>query len=233
MPPELVSIIIPTYKEAAGIGALLRYLSASAGPAGGVELLVVDANSPDATAEVARQAGGRVLVLNQKGRAAQLNAGAAAAQGHILYFLHADTYPPANFLPAIRQALATGAGSGCFRLRFDHPHWFLRANAWFTRFDVDAFRFGDQSLFTRREVFLQAGGFREELLLLEDQEIVTRLRRHGAFRVLPQAVVTSARKYLENGVFRLQSIFAFLCLLYRLRVPQPWLVRVYNRLIRW
>lgn len=231
MPPTLVSIIIPTYNEASGIEALLHYLRAAA-PADAVELLVADADSPDATAAVARQAGARVVACPRKGRAAQLNAGAAAATGQILYFLHADTYPPAGFLPAIREAVAGGAGSGCFRLRFNHSHWFLRANAWFTRFDVDAFRFGDQSLFVRREVFARAGGFREELLVLEDQEIIGRLRQQGPFRVLPLAVVTSARKYLENGVFRLQGVFALLCVLYRLRVPQAQLLRLYQLLIR-
>ena len=118
------------------------------------------------------------------------------------------------------------------RLSFDHSHWFLRANAWFTRFNINAVRFGDQSLFVRRAVFEAAGGFGEHLLVLEDQEIVPRLRRHGRFRVLPASVTTSARKYLANGIFRLQAVFALLVLLYKLGVSQPQLARVYKWLVQ-
>ncbi|WP_246009024.1 TIGR04283 family arsenosugar biosynthesis glycosyltransferase [Hymenobacter metallilatus] len=229
--PQLpaISIILPTYNEAEGLPALLRYLRTEADAA--VEILVADAASPDGTAAVARAGGARVVACPQRGRAAQLNCGARAATGQVLYFLHADTYPPRGFPALIRAALAAGAGSGCFRLRFNHPHWFLRLSAWFTRFDVDAIRFGDQSLFVRRAVFERAGGFRPELQLMEDQEIVPRLRWHGPFRVLPQYVTTSARKYLVNGVYRLQASFTLLAVLHWLGVSQPRLVRLYRRLI--
>ncbi|AHJ97575.1 TIGR04283 family arsenosugar biosynthesis glycosyltransferase [Hymenobacter swuensis] len=227
--PVLVSIIIPTYNEAAGLPALLQYLRVEVNT--DVEVLVADGGSSDATAAVARSYGARLVRCPQRGRAVQLNCGAAAATGVILYFLHADTYPPAGFVAAIRAAVAAGAGSGCFRLRFDHPHWLLRLSGWCTRFDVDIIRFGDQSLFVRREVFGQAGGFRPELLLLEDQEIVSRLRRYGPFWVLPASVTTSARKYLENGVVRLQASFMLLTLLYRLGVSQARLVQLYRRLV--
>ena len=227
--PVVVSIIIPTYNEAAGLPALLQYLQAEADAA--VEILIAEGGSSDATLSVAAGHGARVVACPQRGRAVQLNCGAAAATGAILYFLHADTYPPAGFLAVIRTAVASGAGSGCFRLRFDHPHWLLRLSAWCTRFNVDAIRFGDQSLFVRREVFERAGGFRSELLVMEDQEIVGRLRRHGAFRVLPASVTTSARKYLKNGVFRLQASFTLITLLYWLGVSQTRLVWLYRRLI--
>ncbi|GAB2783264.1 rSAM/selenodomain-associated transferase 2 [Hymenobacter luteus] len=225
-----ISIIIPAYKEAAGIGRLVAWLHAEA--AGAAEVLVVDAASPDGTAAAAQAAGARVVQSPRRGRAAQLNYGAQQATNQILYFLHADTYPPRGFLSAIRRAVAAGAGSGCFRLRFDHSHWFLGLNAWFTRFDVDLIRFGDQSLFVRRAVFEQAGGYRPELVVMEDQEIIGRLRRFGAFRVLPQAVVTSARKYLENGVYRLQLVFTLIAVLHWLGASQPRLVSVYRYLIR-
>ncbi|GAB3224119.1 TIGR04283 family arsenosugar biosynthesis glycosyltransferase [Hymenobacter seoulensis] len=225
-----LSIIIPTYQEAAGITGLLQQLRREADDT--VELLVADATSPDGTANLARAAGARVVECPNRGRAVQLNQGARAARGQVLYFLHADTVPPAGFLAHITTALETGAGSGCFRLRFDHEHWFLRLNAWFTRFDVDVIRFGDQSLFVKREVFEQAGGYREDLVVMEDQEIVRRLRRAGEFRVVPHAVTTSARKYLENGVFRLQAVFTLIALLHWLGVSQPKLVSIYRRLIR-
>jgi hypothetical protein len=117
-------------------------------------------------------------------------------------------------------------------LAFDTPHWFLRANAWFTRFNVEAARFGDQSLFALKTVFDQAGGYREDMIMMEDQEITRRLRLHSRLRVLPGPIVTSARKYRENGVFRLQGAFYLLTLLYRLGVSQPTLLRTYRALIR-
>lgn len=225
-----LSIIIPTYNEAESIGALLGYLRQHAGP--GTEVLVVDGGSSDDTANVAARAGAAVLLSPRKGRAAQLNYGAAQARGEVLYFLHADSYPPPAFAADIARALTQGYASGCYRLAFDHPHWFLRFSAWTTRFPFTFLRFGDQSLFVRRPLFAQLGGYREDLQVMEDQEIVARLRRAGRFRLLPGAVTTSARKYLANGVFRLQGIFTLIVLLYWAGVSQPRLVKLYRRLIR-
>ncbi|TDN38461.1 glycosyltransferase [Hymenobacter sp. UV11] len=225
-----ISLIIPTFNEAATIGPLLAYLRAEIDDS--TELVVVDGGSTDPTPRLAAEAGARVLASTRKGRAAQLNYGAAQASGDILYFLHADSHPPPGFERDIRRAVAAGAGSGCYRLAFDHGHWFLRLNAWMTRWPVLWFRFGDQSLFVRKKLFAQVGGYREDLLVMEDQEIVERLQRAAPFRLLPRAVVTSARKYLVNGVFRLQGIFALIVLLYRLGVPQARLLRVYRALVR-
>ncbi|WP_324673346.1 TIGR04283 family arsenosugar biosynthesis glycosyltransferase [Hymenobacter sp. GOD-10R] len=231
--PDLaISIIIPTFNEADQIGSLVQRLQMIGGPESPLEIIVADGHSTDDTATLARAAGATVVPCPRKGRAAQLNYGAASSSGAILYFLHADSYPPPGFLAAIRQAVAAGYGSGCYRLAFDHHHWLLQASAWFTRFDVNLFRFGDQSLFVRRDVFEQVGGYSEKLLVMEDQEIIERLQRCSRFRVLPGVVTTSARKYLDNGVVRLQSIFGLICVLYRFGVSQPNLVRVYRKLIR-
>ncbi len=227
-----ISIIIPTYNEADGIGALLHYLWGATSGEPTPEILVVDGGSTDVTVRLARQAGATVLASPRKGRAAQLNYGAQQARGNLLYFLHADSYPPPGFLADLRQATAQGYAAGCYRLAFDHPHWFLRFSAWCTRLPFTAVRFGDQSLFVHRDAFARIGGYREDLLVMEDQEIVQRLRAQGPFRVLPRAVTTSARKYLVNGVFRLQGIFALVVLCYKLGVPQRHLLRLYRRLIR-
>ncbi|MGI4736941.1 MAG: TIGR04283 family arsenosugar biosynthesis glycosyltransferase [Janthinobacterium lividum] len=227
-----ISIIIPTFNEAEAIPHLLDYLHQATGGVPAPEILVVDGGSTDATVPLARQAGATVLLAPRKGRAAQLNHGAQHARGGLLYFLHADSYPPAGFLAHLRQASAQGYGAGCYRLAFDHPHWFLRFSAWCTRLPLTAVRFGDQSLFVRRELFHRLGGYREDLLVMEDQEIVRRLRAQAPFRVLPHAVTTSARKYLANGVFRLQGIFALIAGLYWLGVSQRRLVQLYRRLIR-
>jgi rSAM/selenodomain-associated transferase 2 len=225
-----LSIIIPTYNEAEAIGPLLQYLQRHVGP--GAEIIVADGGSGDATRDIVNQHGAQVVQCKQKGRGPQMNAAAAASTGDVLYFLHADTFPPAAFELYVKQAVQQGAGSGCYRLRFDVAHWFLRLNAWFTRFDVDAFRFGDQSLFVRRDIFMEAGGFNQQLLLLEDQEIIGRLRQLAPFTVLPQEVVTSARKYRQVGVYRLQAGYFLIYALYRMGVSQQRLVRIYKWLLR-
>ncbi len=230
--PATVSIIIPAYNEAPGIEALLAYLRQATADEPNLEIMVVDGGSTDGTRALARRAGATVVRSARKGRAAQLNYGARQASGDILYFLHADSYPPPGFVADLRRARRQGCGSGCYRLAFDHGHWFLRFSAWCTRLPLLLVRFGDQSLFVQRDVFARIGGFREDLLVMEDQEIVRRLQAHGPFRVLPRAVTTSARKYLDNGVFRLQAAFTLIAGLYWLGVSQPRLVWLYRRLIR-
>jgi hypothetical protein len=161
-----------------------------------------------------------------------MNVGALAAQGTILYFLHADSVPPRSFTTDIQQASDAGFTMGCFRLQFDLDHWFLKANAWFTRFDINAFRFGDQSLFVDREVFMRAGKFCEKHIVMEDQEIIGRLRKFGKFMVVPKHVVTSSRKYEANGVYKMQAIFFLIYFLYKIGYSQQRLVEIFRHLVQ-
>jgi rSAM/selenodomain-associated transferase 2 len=226
----MFSIIIPTYNEADQIAHTIN--QANAANAGHkAELMVVDGGSSDNTIELASQCGATIIKSERKGRAAQMNTGAAAAKYNLLYFLHADSIPPDNFTSQIMEAHSKGAGSGCFRLKFDYDHWFLKANAWFTRFDVNAVRFGDQSLFVTKEVFEKAGGFREDLVMMEDQEIIHRLKKHGSFKVMPDCVITSARKYLDNGIYRMQLIFYRIWAMYYLGYSQQQMLKVHRNLI--
>jgi rSAM/selenodomain-associated transferase 2 len=227
----MISIIIPTYNEADQVAATISKTSAAKGKHE-VEIIVVDGGSTDDTCRIASQMGATVVIADRKGRAAQMNKGASMAKCEILYFLHADSIPPDGFTTQILNAFAMGAKSGCFRLAFDYSHWFLKANAWFTRFDVNGVRFGDQSLFTTKEVFEKAGGFREDLLMMEDQEIIHRLKMQGKFSVLSDYVITSARKYLDNGVYRMQGIFYRIWAMYYLGYSQDQMLKVHRRLIR-
>ena len=227
----MFSIIIPTYNEADQIAQTISRTHAANGKHE-IEIIVVDCGSADNTVEIARHAGATVVLSDRKGRAAQMNKGVSAAKYPILYFLHADSIPPNDFTSQILNAREKGAKSGCFRLAFDYDHWFLKANAWFTRFDVNAVRFGDQSLFVTKDVFQKAGGFREDLLMMEDQEIIHRLKKHGRFKVLNDAVTTSARKYVDNGVFRMQRIFYRIWVMYYLGYSQEEMLKVHKRLIR-
>ena len=227
----MIIIIIPTYNEADQIGQTISRTQA-ANDGHEIEIIVADGGSIDETISIAKNGGAITLLSERKGRAAQMNKGASAAKGEILYFLHADSIPPENFTTHILKANEAGAVSGCFRLSFDHAHWFLKANCWFTRFNVNAVRFGDQSLFVTKEVFKKAGGFREDLLMMEDQEIIHRIKRHGKFKVMNDVVITSARKYLDNGVYRMQGIFFRIWLLYYLGYSQERLLQLHKRLIR-
>lgn len=227
----MFSIIIPTYNEADQIANTISKTHAANGKYE-VEIIVVDGGSSDDTIGVAERCGATVIKSDRKGRAAQMNKGASIAKHGILYFLHADSIPPNDFTTQILQAYKKGAKMGCFRLAFDYDHWFLKANAWFTRFDMNAVRFGDQSLFVTKEIFEKAAGFREDLLMMEDQEIIHRLKKHGRFKVLNDVVTTSARKYLDNGVYRMQGIFYSIWGMYYLGYSQEQMLKVHKRLIR-
>lgn len=226
-----ISVIIPTYKEEASIARLVKYLLSHDPENHVCEILVIDGGSTDNTVKAAEEAGARVFLSDKKGKTIQMNYGALNAMGDILYFLHAESYPPASFAKDIIRAIDNRFQSGCYRLSFDHDHWFLRFNCWFTRVDTEAVRFGDQSLFVTKEAFIQAGGFNESLLVMEDQEVIRRIRRYARFQVFDNVITTSARKYLENGVYKLQGIFFLSYFLYKLGLSQHSLQKIYRFLI--
>ena len=227
----MISVIIPAYNEASYIAQTVRRLRQLDEGKHIREIIVADGGSTDGTLSEAAAAGARALGCPRKGRAAQMNYGASMAAAGVLYFLHADSIPPAGFAHDIAAALTKGYACGCYRLRFDHRHWFLQANSWFTRFDVNAVRFGDQSLFVTKEVFVKSGGFREDLLMMEDQEIIHRLKKCGSFVVMKGAVTTSARKYLDNGIYRMQLIFFRIWFLYYWGYSQERLLKLYRKWI--
>lgn len=226
----MISIIIPVFNEASVIAENISRIR-KATISEEVEIIVVDGGSHDETIARAQKAGA-TAVTSGKGRARQMNFGASVAKGEILYFLHADSIPPVGFDESILNAYQKGAKSGCFRLAFDLDHWFLKANSWFTRFDVNAVRFGDQSLFVERSVFIKSGRFREDLIVMEDQEIIHRLKKYGKFKVLDAYVITSARKYVDNGIFKMQGIFFRIWAMYYLGYSQEKIVQVYKKLIQ-
>ena len=200
-----LSIIIPVLNEEAFIGNILRYLRNNCTQYV-EEIIVVDGGSTDKTTVIAEAEGARVLHSKQ-GRAAQMNYGARNALGDILYFLHVDTYPPAHFETAIIRAVSEGNTAGCFQMRFDNNSRFLNFFAWFTKLNHRLCRGGDQSLFIKRELYEETGGFDENFRVYEDTEFIIRVCKLGRFKILPLTVITSARKYEEVGMFRLQYHF--------------------------
>ena len=195
-----LSIVMPVLDEAPQIAARLRALQPLR--AEGVELIVADGGSSDGTAQLAASLADRVLAA-PRGRAAQMNAGAAASRGRVLLFLHADTALPEAALPALRQAIAGGADWGRFDVRIDSRHPLLRIVErmmnWRSR--LTGIATGDQAIFVRREVFESMGGY-PELPLMEDIAFCTALRRQAAPACLREIVTTSARRWEKHGVLR-------------------------------
>lgn len=195
----LVSVIIPALNEADCIASTLQAVQALSDPK---EIIVVDGGSTDGTQD---QATPYAAVLEApQGRASQMNRGARAAQGDVLWFLHADTLPPPNALSAIRTAVRDpNVESGIFRLAFDEEALLLRIYSWCTRWPWIRLAFGDRGLFTTRSAFDAVGGF-PAWPIFEDLELADRLYRRGTFRFMPQAVVTSARRFRSHGLLRQQ-----------------------------
>ena len=222
----MISIIIPTYNEGEGLGSFLVELQSREKLQN--EIIVVDATNCAKTKDICLQRGVKFL-SSEKGRAVQMNRGAQEANGSVLYFLHADSLPPEGFDQSIIGSINDGNQSGCFYMQFDSDHLVLRASGWFTRFSSDWCRGGDQSLFVKSSIFREIGGFNEEMIILEDNEIIPRLKRSSDFVVIQEKLITSARRYRENGVVRLQILFALIHIGYRFGISQNSLLRFYQR----
>lgn len=225
-----LSIIIPAFNEASRIGSLVTHLL-NDGPFV-KEVLVIDGSSNDETAQLAGNAGAKVYKAKKRGRAHQMNQGAFAAKGEVLHFVHADAWPPKGFSKSIKDAIEVGYKAGCFRSLFDTKNKFLLLNSFFTRFPGLIFRGGGQTLFITDELFQYLGGYDESLQLMEEYDLIRRIKRHTKFRIIPRNVLVSVRKYQENGTIRLQASYALIMILFFLNFNQNFLIRLYKRLIQ-
>ncbi|MEW2921245.1 TIGR04283 family arsenosugar biosynthesis glycosyltransferase [Muricauda sp. ANG21] len=221
-----ISIIIPVLNEELCLGKLLNHLKSSSSNI--KEIICVDGGSVDRTVEIAEQNGSKVI-HSERGRAKQMNLGAKLSNGDILYFLHADTFPPKNFDQSILKAVENGFMAGCFRMKFDTKNVFLRFFAWFSGINLLLCRGGDQSLFVHKQLFEKTTGFNESYHIYEDTEFIARLYKNTKFKVVPDCVITSARKYREVGVLKLQFHFAVIHLKNFLGADAEELYRYYKK----
>lgn len=204
-----VSIIMPVLNEAETLGGPLGALQAWR--AMGHELIVADGGSSDASREIASALCDR-LVEAPRGRASQMNAGAALASCDTLLFLHADTRLPTDAPARIEAALAGGALWGRFDVRIEgRSRWLpLVSRMINARSRLTGVATGDQAIFLRRDLFERLGGF-ADLPLMEDVELTKRLRRIGQPACLRGPAVTSGRRWDRHGAWRT------ICLMWRLR----------------
>ena len=206
MMPARLSVIIPALDEEASIARVIR----SCREAGPCEVVVVDGGSRDRTVEIARGEADAVIAA-PRGRAAQMNAGAAVARGEVLLFLHADTLLPGRSVPAVLDALQDPEViGGAFRVRLAASPGagrYVRATLGVTgrmigaRAAVSRSYSGDQAIFARAEAFRAIGGF-PEIPLMEDVELSRRMRRAGKTVLLPLRVETSGRRWEAWGPLR-------------------------------
>jgi len=229
---EKISIIIPVLNELNTIAATL----ATTNTGKQIEVIVVDGGSVDGTLELVRSLGVTVL-SSLGGRAVQMNAGAEVATGDILLFLHADTLLPPEFDTMIRTAMQSPppAGSqvaiaGAFRLQIDAPARSFRAIErgvnWRSRFLQ--MPYGDQAIFLRATTFDRLGGFLE-LPIMEDFELMCRLKRWERITIIPIPVITSARRWLKKGILKTTLINQTIILAYLVGVSPQRLMRWYRK----
>ncbi|MDZ8225231.1 TIGR04283 family arsenosugar biosynthesis glycosyltransferase [Nostoc sp. ChiVER01] len=220
-----ISIIIPAINEAGNIKKAIATTQANLN----IEVIVVDGGSSDDTVAIAQSLGVKII-SSSPGRAVQMNRGAVAASGEILLFLHADTCLPTGFDDMVRTALQQPETvAGAFKLRIDASLLSLR---WVElgvnlRSHFYQMPYGDQAIFLTKAVFQQIGGF-PELPIMEDFELMRRLKRIGRIVIIPTPVVTSARRWLQKGVFKTTLLNQIVIIAYLLGVS-PKRIRCWYR----
>jgi rSAM/selenodomain-associated transferase 2 len=222
--PLALSIIIPTLNESRSIG---ETLDAVLKAARGAEVIVVDCGSSDGTAEVARGRGVKV-VTSERGRGAQMHAGACAARGEALWFLHADTLPSVECAVRITEAFGDpSVVAGNFHVLFDGDRRAARFLTWlYPRLRRLGLCYGDSGIFVRREAYQRLGGFRA-FPIFEDLDLVRRLRRVGRVAYLTATVTTSSRRFEGRSFALTFARWSFLQGLYWLGVHPNTLGRMY------
>ncbi|HMV26512.1 MAG TPA: TIGR04283 family arsenosugar biosynthesis glycosyltransferase [bacterium] len=228
----MISIIIPTYNEIQNIPIRIEECSALTD----AQIILADGGSTDGTAEYVRDAAIRNnhldWIQSGKGRALQMNAGARLASGAWFVFLHADTSLSQSSWEVLRKTIEEKPQliGGAFYLQMDHPGWKYNYLAWYSKQRSRLFKtpFGDQAVFVKADIFRALGGYREDFPIMEDLDFVRRLKAAGDFEMLPAYVVTSARRFAEEGFFRRSCKNLFMQTLYCFGVSPSRLKRWYE-----
>lgn len=221
------SIIVPVSNEASLVRPFLAHLRHRAP---GAEIIVADGGSPDGTAELAADSCDR-LVVSARNRAVQMNAGARAAHGDVLWFVHVDAEVPWGCLDEIERIVDDPkVVGGYFRIRLPQRAVYRLTDS-FAHYAgmLLRIRCGDHGFFCRRSVFLDLGGF-PEVPLMEDVEFFRGLQRHGRVSYSHKRIVVSPRRYERVGRVRLTMAYGLIATLYVIGVPLSKLASLYGRL---
>tara|TARA_Y100000588_G_scaffold99758_1_gene108345 strand:+ start:5010 stop:5702 length:693 start_codon:yes stop_codon:yes gene_type:complete len=222
-----ISVVVPVLNEAGSVETCLRQFESSGDE---VEVLVVDGGSADDTRERVIATGAAHLVESPKGRAVQMNAGAAASRGDILLFLHSDSILPEGWETEITEALADDRiAGGRFRLALSEDGLGYRLIEWMStlRSRFLGITYGDQGIFVRRRAFEGVGGFPDRQIF-EDSEFCDALKRLGRFVMVGASLTTSARRWKRWGICRTVLRMWWLRLLYALSVSDEKLSSMYK-----
>lgn len=228
---KLISIIIPAINEAKHLAKLIPYLNENAGPHL-AEIILVDGGSKDASIDIAESAGAVVINSPLRRRSVQMNLAAKNATGDILYFLHADTFPPPQYAFDIVTYFEQGFPVGCYRFKFDSDKWYLRINNYMTRFDYPWCRGGDQSLYVDKAIFNEFGGYREDYIIMEEYDFMEKVREKYPFKIMPDDILVSARKYEMNGYWKVQWANFTAFRKYRSGKSQQEIFDTYHRMLK-
>lgn len=223
-----LSVIVPCLNEAPVIEATLARMQGLR--ARGHEIIVVDGGSDDRSVEIARPLADKIIIA-RRGRALQMNAGAAAAAGNVLLFVHADTWLPAAADLLLGSALVSGDRRwGRFDVRLSGAHPLFRVIEFFMnwRSRVTGIATGDQAMFVTRPLFDALGGF-ADIPLMEDVTLSRALKRHGRPAVVRRRAITSSRRWEQHGVLRTIVMMWRLRLAYFLGASPQQLARLYQR----
>ena len=223
----MISVIIPTLNEEGVLAKTLSRLSSG----DNLEIIVADGGSEDATVEIAESLGAQV-VFSPKGRGIQLNRGVEASSGELLLFLHGDTMLADGFAPLIRHTMERpDCGAGAFSLKIDSTRLSLSLVAYCAnmRSRLLQMPYGDQGIFTSRNMYDRVGGF-AEVTIMEDYIFIRNLRKHGKIYILDEAALTSARRWQNMGVIRTTLINQLIVIGYSCGIKLPTLAHWYQRL---
>lgn len=222
-----ISIIIPVWNEANNLEELLPILFESK-KHNDLEVIVVDGGSSDKSIALAKRFNSKVISSQMKSRAVQLNLGAKHAIGDILYFIHADSRPLMSFEEDILHEISIGNEAGCYRYKFDSSSKLLKLNSWFTRFNGIFAGGGDQTLFISKSLFNDLGGYDERFSIMEDFELVKRIRKVTKFKVLQKSILVSARKYETNSWLSVQWANFLAIMAFKMGLPPESIKTLYS-----
>ncbi len=226
-----ISIIIPTYNEAENIVALITYLKNSTNNSI-AEIIVSDGGSTDDTVSLSKATGAITFTSPQKGRAAQMNYGASKSSGDILYFVHADTFPPTSFAADIIEAVKNNFDCGRYKTKFNSKKWIYKFNAFFTRFDWFICYGGDQTFFITQKLFTDLGGFNQTMQIMEEYDFTIRAKQKGRYKIFSKTTLISTRKYEGRSWWQVQMANTKAIQLFKRGASQNEIINTYKKMLR-